>query len=72
MNYVADKVLDEPLTKAKWLTDTTMLVATTYGNLFKIDLKRDDQNAEYLSEPYLVYRTTHDVSIWDLAVHNIA
>ena len=72
MNYVADKVLDEPLTKAKWLTDTTMLVATTYGNLYKIDLKRDDQNAEYLSEPYLVYRTTHDVSIWDLAVHNIA
>ena len=51
MNYVADKVLDEPLTKAKWLTDTTMLVATTYGNLYKIDLKRDDQNAEYLSEP---------------------
>lgn len=72
MNYVADKVLDEPLTKAKWLTDTTMLVATTYGSLYKIDLKRDDQNAEYLSEPYLVYRTTHDVSIWDLAVHNIA
>ena len=70
MNYVADKVLDEPLTKAKWLTDTTMLVATTYGNLYKIDLKRDDQNAEYLSEPYLVYRSTHEVSIWDLAVLN--
>ena len=72
LNYVADRVFDEPLTKVKWLTETALLVATTHGNLYKMNLKRDDQNAEYLSEPQLLYKTTHEVSIWDVAVLNTA
>ena len=42
LNYVADKQLNEPLTKAKWLTDKTILVATTFGNLYALQLSKDD------------------------------
>ncbi len=34
MKYVADAMLDEPLTRAKWLTESSILVATTYGNIY--------------------------------------
>jgi len=36
LNYVADKVLDEPLSKAKWLSEKTILVCTIYGNLYAL------------------------------------
>ena len=36
LNYVADKQLDEPVTRAKWLTEKTILVTTTYGNLYAL------------------------------------
>ena len=38
MQYVADVTLDEPLTKAKWLTETCILASTTHGSVFLIKL----------------------------------
>ena len=42
MQYVADVTLDEPLTKAKWLTDSTIIAATTHGSLYLMRLEHDD------------------------------
>ena len=42
MVYVADSKIDEPLTKAKWLTDKTILAATVNGNLYALSILEDD------------------------------
>ena len=36
MIYVADALIDEPLTKVRWLTDKTILAATVNGNLYAL------------------------------------
>ena len=70
LSYVADYNIEEPLTRAKWLTPTCILATTTHGNLYSLELSKDSQNAECLSRPKLVYSTDHEVAIWDVAVLN--
>jgi len=66
MTFIADSWIDEPLTKAKWLTDSTILAASVDGKLYALQIKKDDQGVEFLSKPRLVYSTEHEVAIWDL------
>jgi WD40 repeat protein len=42
LNYVSEFVLDEPLSRAKWLNEKTIIVTTTYGNAYILKLERDD------------------------------
>ena len=34
LSYVADTFVNEPASKAKWLTNKCLLIATTYGSIF--------------------------------------
>ena len=68
LTFVADFVIDEPLAKAKWLNEKSILTTTTHGNVYILKLERDGQNAECLSRPSFVFRADHSVSIWDCAV----
>ena len=68
LSYVDDAMIEEPLTRAKWLTPKCIIVSTTHGNLYTMELSKDSQNVECLMKPQLVYSTTHDVAIWDMAV----
>ena len=70
LNYVADQQLDEPLTRAKWLTEKTILVTTTFGNLYALQLSKDDQGVECLLRPKLLYTAEHAVAIWDLQTYS--
>jgi len=42
LSYVSDFVLDEPLSKVKWLNEKTIIATTTYGNVYMLKLERDD------------------------------
>jgi len=42
LTYVADVMLDEPLTKVRWLTNDRILASTTHGNLYQLKLGKDD------------------------------
>ena len=70
LSYVSDFNIDEPLSKVKWFTPTCILVATTEGNVYSLNLERDSQNALCLSRPKLVYQAEHEVAIWDLATYS--
>ena len=72
LTYVADHAFDEPLSKAKWLTQTCILVTTMDGNAYTLKIEKDSQGVECLSRPSLVYTTEHSVSIWDFTVMNMA
>lgn len=69
MSYVSDVSLDEPLTRARWLNEKTLIAATTHGNLFVVKIEKDDQNRECLARPHLIYSSEHAVAIWDVAFH---
>ena len=68
LSYAADSNLDEPLTRAKWLTSTCIVATTTHGNVYTLELSRDSQNALCLSRPVKVYSTEDEVAVWDMAV----
>ena len=55
LKYVADDNIQEPITRAKWLSDTEILVATTHGKLHHYTLKLDDQQVLYLDMPTVLY-----------------
>ena len=55
LQYVADDDFNEPITKAKWLSETEILVSTTGGKLHHCVLKLDDQEAYYLDMPSVLY-----------------
>jgi len=40
--YVADVMLDEPLTKVRWLANDRILASTTHGNVYQLKLDKDD------------------------------
>ena len=63
-------MIDEPLTRAKWLTKTCLLAATVDGHLYSLTVTADDQGAECLSHPRLIYTAEHGVAIMDLACSN--
>ena len=42
LKYVYDIDLQESITKAKWLSETEIVIATTEGKLYKTTLKIDD------------------------------
>ena len=58
--------LEEPISRAKWLSEKTIVAATTCGNVIVLQVERDAQNVECLSRPRTVYATMHGVAIWDL------
>ena len=70
LTYVADVMLDEPLTKVRWLTNDRILASTTHGNVYQLKLDKDDQNVECLSKAKLVYSAEHCAAIWDMATIN--
>jgi hypothetical protein len=41
IRFCTEVNLGEPITKAKWLNDKSILVATTYGNLFLLKIGLD-------------------------------
>ena len=59
------------ITKAKWLADKELLVATTDGRLCHYTLKEDDQQALYLDLPAVLYQSEGQAAIWDIAVRHI-
>ena len=46
------------------------MVTTINGKLFALSLKQDDQGADYLSKPQLLYSAEHEVAIWDLVTQS--
>lgn len=42
LKYVYDLDLQEPITKAKWLSETEIIIATNEGKVYKTALKIDD------------------------------
>ena len=70
LSYLGDVMLPEPITKARWLTDSSIIAATTHGNMYRLQLQRDDQNAWCLKKPTKIYSSEHEVAIWDLAVYS--
>lgn len=72
LSFVAEAQIDEPLSKVKWLNDKTILASSTYGNLFQLKLEKDDQRAEFVSRPKLLFTTEHEVAIWDFTVLSVA
>lgn len=72
LSYKADYFLDEQITRVRWLTSTSLIVATRDGNLYTMELGRDSQNVECLEHPKLLYQAEHEVAIWDVTVYNKA
>ena len=72
LSYVADVSIDEPVSKAKWLSDKIIIMTTTYGSVYSVSLTLDDQQVECLSRPKKIFESEHEVAIWDLAVMNMA
>ena len=46
------------------------MVTTINGKLFALSLKQDDQGADYLSKPQLLYSAEHEAAIWDLVTQS--
>ena len=69
---MADAWIDEPITKAKWLTDKCLLVTTSYGNLYSVHMSLDDQGVECLSRPNCIWTAEHEVALWDIAALNMS
>ena len=72
LSFVADSNIDEPLSKVKWINGKNLLAVTTYGNLYLLKLEKDAQSAEFVSRAKLLYKTEHEVAIWDFAMHCVA
>ena len=68
LKYVADDDLQVAITKAKWISEKELLVATTDGKLYHYTLKLDDQEILYLDTPVVFYEAEGSAAIWDIAV----
>ena len=68
LKYVADDDLQVAVTKAKWISEKEILIATTDGKLYHYVLKLDDQQALYLDTPTVLYEAEGSAAIWDIAV----
>ena len=58
--------IGEPLTKAKWLNQSEILIVTTLGNLYSAKIGKDMQGNYFLDHQHLIYKT--DSCIWDFEV----
>lgn len=58
--------IGEPLTKAKWLNKSEILIATTHGNLYSAKVGKDVQGNYFLDHQNLIYKT--DSCVWDFEV----
>jgi hypothetical protein len=54
------------LTKAKWLSENEIAVATITGKIYTVKVGKDSMSVPYLERPVLLYST--DSAIWDFAV----
>ena len=55
MHFQCECSLNEPLTKAKWLSETEILVSTTSGHLYSMQVSKDSQNIPFLDRAVKVY-----------------
>lgn len=54
--------LRQPVTRAKWLSVTEILVATTSGDLMLIKVGQDSQEIPFLEKPKVYFRTDSAVT----------
>lgn len=68
MQFAADYDFKEPLTRAKFVGESKIVVASTMGSLYQLEIKVDNQGCKYLDRPKLLYTAEGQCAIWDLAV----
>ena len=68
---MSDTKLKEPITCAKWLSESEIVVGTVNGNLYLVVLKEDGQKALYLERPRLLTQAAYESAIWSIDVDRV-
>ena len=68
MLYLADTMLDEPITCAKWVSESSFVVGTNHGKVYLYKLEKDQQNAWYLGRPTVLMQTSFESSVWSIDI----
>lgn len=61
----------EPVTRAKFVSSERIVVSTTHGTVWSVQVLKDSQQNLYLERPVAVYRNPDLSAIWDLAVIDV-
>ncbi len=69
LRFNSELNVKQPITKAKWLTDNQILIATISGELLAVQIKIDSQKVPFLESPKVYYKT--DSTIWDFVSFKI-
>jgi len=68
LSFVSSVVVPEPATRSKFLTSKRILVSTTHGTIWSVQILKDSQGNKYLDKPIAVFRNTDLSTIWDFAI----
>ena len=66
LQFQGEMALQDPLTKARWLNENQIVIATITGKVFAVKVGKDSQDVPYLERPDELFST--DSTVWDLAV----